>query len=378
MVDVNRQVRGGIRWRWILLYVGLWTFLALLSAVQVYVSMLVFERPIPVALALERALEEWYLWALIGLGVIGLGQLIPFESGRGTRWGLIHAGASVVTSVLFVALYALVLQGQRSIDGTLFTFTYVFKKVILHYFLVNVSMYWLFLLAQQGWHYFNRYRERERQAIELKSQLSQARLDALRMQLNPHFLFNTLHTISALIHDHPDDADRMVARLSDLLRASLEGPATQEVPLRQELVFLDRYLEIEQIRFEDHLTIRREVENEALDAVVPFLILQPLVENAIRHGVEAVNQKGRILIRAQRRQGKLELAVADNGPGFPQIDDLPRREGVGLANTRSRLRHLYGDRHQVEFLEVPGGGLEVRLTLPLQFPRAGKELTHVP
>ena len=184
------------------------------------------------------------------------------------------------------------------------------------------------------------------------------------MQLNTHFLFNTLHVISALIHENPEDADRIVARLSELLRVSLEQSDTQEVPLRQELSFLERYLEIEQVRFQDRLAVELDIESGLDDILVPSLILQPLVENAIRHGIAPREDMGRLKIAARRLNGMLELKVGDNGPGLPETEVASHPEGVGLSNTRSRLSHLYGANHQFQLTPAPGGGLEVTLLIP--------------
>src|SRR5438094_89915 len=249
-------------------------------------------------------------------------------------------------------------------DGTTFEFRSVFRKLVLFYCNVPLVIYWVIVMAHQGWHYYQRSRERELQASALATELVRTRLEVLRMQLNPHFLFNTLHAISALIHEQPDDADRIVARLSELLRVSLEQTDAQEVPLRQELAFLERYLEIEHTRFQDRLAVEMEVETGLDDGLVPSLILQPLVENAIRHGIEPREDTGRVKVTARRLEGMLELKVSDNGPGLPETEVALCREGVGLSNTRSRLAHLYGAKHQLELTPAAGGGLEVKLLLP--------------
>jgi sensor histidine kinase YesM len=238
------------------------------------------------------------------------------------------------------------------------------KKLALHYVVMCVLMYWFVVFAHLGWHYYRRFRERELQAAELQQKLVEARLEALRMQLNPHFLFNTLHAVSALIHEDPNAADRVLARLSELLRLSLDQSKPQEVPLSEELAFLDRYLEIEQTRFADRLQVEKEVEPETERALVPYLILQPLVENAIRHGIEPREDTGRLAIRAHRSNGTLQLRVSDNGAGLPEEKGTPLREGIGLSNTRSRLQHLYGDGYRLELVSAPGGGLEARIDIP--------------
>jgi two-component system LytT family sensor kinase len=190
-------------------------------------------------------------------------------------------------------------------------------------------------------------------------------LQALKMQLHPHFLFNTLHAISALMDDDVKGARRMIARLSELLRLTLESVGQQEVSLRQELDALERYLEIEQIRFQDRLTVRLAVAPETLGASVPNLVLQPIVENAIRHGIAPRSSAGRIEIRAERQDGMIELQVIDDGPGLsPGGEEF--KEGIGLTNTRARLRQLYGDGHRIEIKDADGGGLAVKLSIPFR------------
>ena len=197
------------------------------------------------------------------------------------------------------------------------------------------------------------------------------------MRLNPHFLFNTLNAVSALMHPDVRAANRMMTRLSDLLRLSLETSAAQEVPLKLELDFLDRYLEIQRARFPDRLHVNLDVQPEALDALVPNFILQPLVENAIRHGIARRSAPGSVEIAARRVNGLVEIAVRDNGAGFPAGRYVLPREGVGLANTRARLRHLYGAAHRFELRNVPAGGAEVLIVIPFRpaEPSAADDLT---
>jgi two-component sensor histidine kinase len=364
VTSVHQTLRG-VRWRGVGAYLGLWTVLALVSAAETYVAMPIHGKPVPLSLALERAFEEWYLWALLSLGIIQLGERFPFRAGQARRFCLLHGVASVLTTIVFVALYALLLQGQYSIEGTPFTFGGVFQKVILSYFLFNVSMYWLVLLAQQGWFHYQQSRQRELQAAALATELVRARLEALRMQINPHFLFNTLNTVSALVHEQPEAAERMIARLSDLLRRTLDHSDTQEVSLREEISFLQGYLEIEQMRFPDRLTVAFDIEPKTQDMLVPHLILQPLVENALRHGILPREEPGRVEVRARVTAGDtLELKVRDNGNGLPAPSIAPEREGIGLKNIRSRLTHLYGTAQSLEVKNLPEGGVEACLRLP--------------
>jgi LytS/YehU family sensor histidine kinase len=226
-------------------------------------------------------------------------------------------------------------------------------------------MYWFIVICHEGWHYYQSFRERELHAAELQHELVEAKLAALRMQLNPHFLFNTLHAVSALIHENPDAADRVLVRLSELLRLTLDQSRPEEVALCEEMAFLEGYLEIEQTRFPDRLQIEKNVEPDTTEALVPFLILQPLVENAIRHGIEPNEKAGRLSIRASRSNGTLHLSVTDNGAGLDGASTNPGK-GIGLSNTRSRLRHLYGEKCILELVPVQGGGLEARIQLPFK------------
>jgi len=188
------------------------------------------------------------------------------------------------------------------------------------------------------------------------------------MQLHPHFLFNTLHSISALVHKNADAADKMIARLGDFLRLTLENSGAQEVSLQEELEFLKCYLEIERIRFEDRLSVQLAIDPEALDARLPNLILQPIVENAIRHGISRRTSAGRIEIEAHRLNGTLQVQVTDNGPGLASDSNSGTivKAGVGLANTQARLKQLYGDRHRLDLSNATSGGLTVILEIPFR------------
>ena len=235
----------------------------------------------------------------------------------------------------------------------------------------NFSIYALLVgIAHLGL-YSRRSREREQAAERLARGLTEARLQALKMQLQPHFLFNTLNAIAALIPDDAKPARRMLARLGDLLRVTLEHEETQEVTLREELAFLEPYLEIEQARLEDRLTVVMKISPETLEARVPHLILQPLVENAIRHGIAARIEPGRVEISATRapHDGFLHLEVRDDGRGVDRADEARTRRGVGLTNIRSRLEQLYNGQHRFELENHAEGGVLVRITLP--FHRAG-------
>jgi sensor histidine kinase YesM len=211
---------------------------------------------------------------------------------------------------------------------------------------------------------YYRYRERERRALQLETQLTRAQLEALKNQLHPHFLFNTLNTISALLHRDVEAADRVVSRLGDLLRLSLQG-GEQEVTLKQELSFLQHYIDIQHTRFQDRLAFVEDVPPETLDALVPSLILQPLVENAVRHAIEPRSSPGLITIHAHRNNGRLTLEVRDNGPGMQQVKSAGCA-GIGLSNTRARLEQLYGNDHTFRLENLREGGFSVRMEFPFR------------
>jgi two-component system, LytTR family, sensor kinase len=228
----------------------------------------------------------------------------------------------------------------------------------------QLPTFWAVVGVAHALRFYQRAKDRERRESELESRLVQVRLQALRMQLNPHFLFNTLNSIASLLYEDPRAADEMIGSLSELLRLTLTDSDRQEVTLREELHFLDRYLLIEQTRFGERLRIDKEIEPEAMETIVPILILQPLVENAVKHGIEAQLAPGVIRISARRAGEFLHLQVADNGCGPGMTADGKLKEGVGLSNTRSRLKELYGDRGSVEFHSPAEGGFIVDIRIP--------------
>lgn len=278
-----------------------------------------------------------------------------------------HVPVSLLAAAIQHFVYEFVLLRQSWVPRR------ALSPVELH---MNLLTYWAVVGVSHAFYYYNRYRDREVAASRLEAQLAGARLELLRAQLHPHFLFNTLHAISELMHEDVERADLMLTHLSELLRLALENAGAHEVPLREELDFLHRYLEIQQMRFQDRLSVRVEAEPEALDACVPYLILQPLVENAIRHGVATREAPGRVEVRATRRAPGpedpafpngaahvLRLEVRDDGPGLP-AGGAGLREGLGLTNTRVRLRELYGPAQRCEITNIPGGGLCVSLEIP--------------
>ncbi|MCP5520377.1 MAG: sensor histidine kinase [Verrucomicrobiales bacterium] len=345
------------------LFVGFWTVLGLSFASQFYLSSRLFGYyTVTWGQAISVTLGDWYVWALLSLPIISVARRFPLHRRNWHRLVVIHVTFSLVICLAYVLIRAAIGQLQNPMLGMTTTFRGTVEQLLLKNSLLNLIIYWIIVSVSHAFDYYRKFRDREVETADLERRLVEARLMALQMQLNPHFLFNTLHTISALVHKDPDAADEMIARLSGLLRLALENTDANEVPLREELDFLQRYLEIEQTRFGARLKVSQDIASETLDGRVPNLLLQPLVENAIRHGVERTSRPGVIELRAWREGDRLHLEVADNGRGVAA--GQPVRPGVGLSNTRSRLHHLYGDRQTFRIRSRPEGGLTVSITLP--------------
>lgn len=295
------------------------------------------------------------LWTLFTPVVLALARHFPVERGSLRRSVPVHVAAALVMATTDVLL-----------SYGVATFTYVYGPFWPRFFWINVHYavlsYAGVAAVGQMLDVYHRYRERELKASMLETQLARAHLHALEMQIQPHFLFNTLNSISELIHDDPDAAEIMVAQLGDLLRLTLAGEGRQEVPLSRELELVGAYLEIERTRFQDRLTVKKSVEPDVLDALVPSLILQPLVENAIRHGLSPRVAPGTVALAARRVGDRVRITVRDDGRGLPP--EGQRRERVGVGNTRSRLRQAYGAGHRFELSDAPGGGTVVLIEVP--------------
>jgi two-component system LytT family sensor kinase len=309
-------------------------------------------------------LVTWVGYAMWIPAIFWLGRRFRFDRQGWWRALLVHGPASlVITSVhlAFVGIIRWFLQGVRGGDPELVTtiLDAFFRTVDL-----TLPVYWAIIGLQHAVDYYRQARAREVRAARLETRLLSSQLQALQQQLHPHFLFNTLHAISTLVHRDPDKADVMIERLSDLLRITLRKVGVQEVELAEELEYLRAYLDIEQVHFGPRLCIERRIDAAALDALVPTLILQPIVENAIRHGLEPLVRPGTLTIEAEADGDVLLLRVRDDGVGFAKT--WARRDGVGLANTRSRLDRLYGEHAALTIGEQVSGGVRVDVTIPLR------------
>lgn len=372
---------------WIAIFAA-WSFLAALEFMRRAINP--FGPPGPQGLIMYVGILSYFVWALLTPLIFEVVRRLPLEHGRTPQRMAAHALLGLITAILFelanFVLVSLILEGEfvmilRLPNNTIRLSP--FDAVIRLWFLDEFVIYLAVLAVGFARNYFIRLSSGEKEAARLQAdaarleaetaslqaQLADARLSALRMQINPHFLFNTLHAISSLADEDPEGVQRIVARLSTLLRRALEGTDRQEVSLEEELGFIRDYLEIQRVRFQDRLEVVEEIDPDVLGALVPNLILQPLVENAIKHGApddpEAIE---RIVLHARHDvdNDRLVLAVRDNGPGMPEgvEADVSKNGRVGLANTRARLEALYGPQAALELTIAPEGGLAATILLP--------------
>jgi signal transduction histidine kinase len=336
------------------------TAFGIFSGLQAYNYITLFtDRKQPFHILLALNVTYWYAWAVLVPGMLWMARRYRF--GRHT-WKR-AAAAHVVAVIVFTLAHAALTVTSRVIIMRLLAERDVswlreFQTLFFLNFDWEMMTYWAVIGLSHALDFHRESRERELTEAQLRTRLAEAQLQALQRQLHPHFLFNTLNTISALMHRDIEAADAMLERLSDLLRLTLDRVGTQLVPLSDELDFLSKYLEIERTRFAERLQVHFEVEPETLDAPVPNLLLQPLVENALRHGIAPKIGGGRVDIVARRENASLCLEVRDTGVGM-QPDRRDAGDGVGLANTRSRLQHLYGSNHRFELKSPTGGGVAV-------------------
>jgi two-component system LytT family sensor kinase len=345
----------------VLAVVAFWALIALISAASRELDPRIPGLPRPVISAVQRATYvEYTLWATLTLPILWLSSRYSIEGGRRLgRVAFFLALGVLIASVMD----SLLLEVREALMTPLGRFRRRPPPLAGGFgglgFLDDLMVYFAVLGAGVARDYFLRYRARVVETMRLQTQLTQTRLDVLRAQLNPHFLFNTLNAIAALAERDARGVRRMIARLSDLLRYTLEESTDQEVPLSRELDLLEEYIDLMQIRFQGKLSVSMEIDDETRRAFVPNLLLQPIVENAIKHGISKVIRPGEISVRSRRADSQLVLTVTDNGPG-PGSGD----EGVGLRNTNARLREMYGDEYRVVLRATAGGGTEAELMLP--------------
>jgi sensor histidine kinase YesM len=315
---------------------------------------------------------EWYAWALFSPLIFRICARWDFTE-RPWRTVGIQLIYGVAASLLHCVVLTTGARLEAQILQTGLSWPTLFIFILTNHFHEDALTYGAIVSVWYALDHYARFRERERRASELEARLAQARLHALQMQLHPHFLFNTLNGIAALNYEDPKAANRMLARLSELLRMSLERDGAQEVSLRSELDFIRRYLELEQIRLGDRMKVELAIAPETLDACVPSLILQPLVENAIRHGIAPFSAAGQLRVRAYREQDRLHLDVQDSGPGLSEMRTNGDRPTVGLNNTRARLEALYRGAHRFTLKNGERGGLIAELVIPFRLAASQEE-----
>jgi signal transduction histidine kinase len=318
-------------------------------------------------LQLLGSLTQWWSWGLLAPAIVAVDRRLPWSGPRLLR----RLPIQLVLSIVFTAIYVYVFAGLRAFVG-LGTWSALFDANVLlsalrGMFLWSWLVYWLILGAWQAHHYSQRYLSSELHRARLEQQSADARLNALRMQLDPHFLFNALNAISSQVERDPALARDMIEHLGDLFRSSLESRGRHKVALSEELAFLDHYLAIQRIRFGDRLKVEIRIDPGARFALVPALILQPLVENAIRHGLSGRGSGGTVTISAGRFGDQLRLGVADDGVGLPVPWSLERDAGFGLSSTQERLAGLYPGRSAtLSVAPRSAGGVVVLLTIPIE------------
>ena len=365
---------------WLILVVGA-TLVGLAEAAQLSAGEAARGRPLEWSRAMSAVMPSWYVMIALFPGVAWLATRFSFEAGRRLKSITIHIVSSIAFGVLALGLASWLSDYVLYNDFPLGYWDNLKRLATVYFISIDLAYYWALVGVTNAVNFRQKYREREREAAELaltasrlEGSLARANLETLRMQINPHFLFNTLNAVSVLaMKGERQTVVRVLARLSDLLRMSFEN-ADPVVPLVEELALLEPYLEIEQVRFKDRLQIVRRIDADALDAEVPTLMLQPIVENAVRHGIAQKPGPGQIEIRARRDGDRLEISVRDTGPGFSTDavvqDRRPGeavravRQGVGIANTRARLEQLYGSDHVLETRNAPEGGALVRVSIP--------------
>src|SRR5215471_4883068 len=352
-------------------YFSIWTVVGIFFFSQAIVQKFLSREPTP----WQHYLVSWMvgvcLWALLTPLILWLGHRLPIERRNWVRRIGMHLPISIAISFAQLFVESIILYHLRVFPTFMTGLLPTFIFLLTIGFHQGITTYFLLLGGQYGVDYYRKYQEREKQALrlelhttQLKSQLAHAQLSTLKMQLQPHFLFNTLNAIMVLVRQQKGkQAEEMLARLGDLLRCVLEDVEAQEVSLRRELEYLQLYLSIEQVRFPDRLRAEISADQSILDAAVPQMGLQPIVENAIRHGIGRSSAAGRIQINAIRLNDTLEIKVKDDGPGLADKRSSDG-SGIGLSNTRARLKQLYGDAAKLTVGNDEEGGVVVTIVLP--------------
>lgn len=351
--------------RFILRYLALiafWTLVGLAFASQFYLSSSLLGRSVTWSQAISYSLGDWYAWALLSIPIAWMARRFPPEAGVSWKTAGIHLAAGLLFSLAYVVVRAGIGQVHSWVIDEYVTFGEIFRPLMVRTFPFNLLIYGVIVSVTHALDYYRKYHERTVQALELEKHLTEARLQSLLRQLKPHFLFNALNSIASLMYSDVAAAERMLVRLSELLRLTMNHSGAALTSLREEVDFLKHYLEIEQIRFRDRIRAELAFDDDCLDASIPSMILQPLAENAIRHGIEPRTRQGTVVLSGRREGDELVLTVADDGRGLPEGG--PSREGIGLSNTRARLAETFGEAHRFTIANREEGGVLVTIRIP--------------
>ena len=355
-----------LRIKWIL-NVALWIGLALIQSFQLYSSSSAEGGTPHIGPTLALQFATWLPWAFLAPGIFHLSQRYPLEKFPSVRTLILLPLVGIGCVLLQVESHTAAMVLYPDTNWTQGTFGAMYIKMLRWMIFPQLIVFAGIVGASHAIAYYRKFRERELHTAQLERQLTEAQLLTLQMQLQPHFFFNTLHSIASLVRDRQNDAAvTMIAQLSDLLRYTLDQVDRQLVPLRQELEFIKRYLDIERVRFPDKLRVDMQIDPALLDAQVPSLLLQPLVENAIKHGISLLPQPGALDICIRRDQDDLYIDIANDGIGFRANGHSKGSDGVGLSNVRERLHQLYGPHHTIAVQERNNGKVEVSLRIPYQ------------
>ena len=340
----------------------LWIVLALLSATGWHVYMASMGSPEGWAQLLAWSITVSFIWSVLTPVVYELTRRFTFDRNSWTTALPVHLVACVALTFLASAV---IVWLDPAVTWTPEKHVPFFPHTLSRAFM-DFQRYWYIVLITQAIAYYGKYRERELQSSQLEAQLAYAQLEVLKIQLEPHFLFNTLNSIAALARNDGLAAENMTLQLADLLRFSLDAVGVHEVPLSRELTFLQKYIDIQQTRFHDRLQVEVDIQPHTMSALVPNLLLQPLVENAIRHGIGPRRAPGFIRISTRQVFDELWMEISDNGLGLTGYGGAVPPEGVGLQNTRARLQQLYNHDHKMTLEDAPGGGCIVKIHIPFR------------
>src|SRR5881227_122116 len=358
-----------INWRRVALLFAGWTLVSVIFAAISYAAAIGDNnKEFGFVSALRLNLVQFYLWAILSPLLFRFSRRFPIEfRPLNLRNLLLYFPALIsfagIHQLIHLAVLWSITPRWRQKYPALID---CYRAYFAFGFYIDLIIASLIVIAVHALLYYQNFRASELAQSSLKAQLAQAQLRALKMQLHPHFLFNTLHSISSLVLEDPPKANSMIARLGDFLRLTVDNSDQQLVTLKEETEFLRCYLDIEQVRFGDRLTVAFELEPQTLSAQVPHLILQPLVENAIQYAIAPRATRGHINVEAKRLNSLLRLEVRDNGPGIISNSDLFGAEGVGLSNVRARLHQIYGSEFRFELMNSRDGGLAVVMEIPFQ------------